>query len=266
MRGAWGIAWIQNRVLLAWLALVTVILTWLLAAPVAPMRDGVLRLVTDTPFLKKLVGGVMGLDLTGEVTVKLLVGSTWAHPFLLALIWGYAVVAASRYPTQEVEDHTVDFLMSQPVSRFGVLAAHGLLASLGLAWLVGFALLGFDLGCRNLGSDAPSLLEMIPVATSLFASGLWVLGATTLVAVHSRTRSRVLNTMLAFILWSLVLAYLKPFVPWAGKLSALGLLEYYRPGDILRSAAIPWMTVGGLSGVGLLLWSVGAWKLRSRDL
>ena len=243
-----------------------VILTWLLAAPVAPMRDGVLRLVTDTPFLKKLVGGVMGLDLTGEVTVKLLVGSTWAHPFLLALTWGYAAVAACRFPSQEVEDHTVDFLMSQPVSRVSVLAAHGLLALLGLAWLVGFALVGFDLGCRNLGADAPSMLEMIPVATCLFATGLWVLGATTLVAVHCRTRSRVLNVMLVFILWSLILAYLKPFVPWAGKLSAFGLLEYYRPGEILRSAAMPWATVGGLSAVGFALWAVAAWRLRFRDL
>jgi hypothetical protein len=241
-------------------------LTWLLGAPVAPMRDGVLKLVADTPFLQKLVGAVLGLDLTGQLTVKLLVGSTWGHPFLLAVVWGFAILGGSRFPAHEIEENFLDALMCHPLSRTTALAAHGIVTQAGLLWLLLVALLGFEMGCRGLGQDAPSVLEMLPVALVLWSSATLVLGLTALVAVHARERGRVVGPLLALALWSLLLAYLKPFLPWAAKFSAFGLLDYYRPGEILQSGLWPWADIGGLLAVGAVLWAVAAWRLSLRDL
>ena len=266
LRGALLIAWVQNRLALAWLTVGMFVLTWLLGAPVAPMRDGILKLVVDTPFLQKLVGGVMGLDLTGEMTVRLLMGSTWGHPFVLAVVWGFAILGGSRFPAHDIEENFLDALMCHPLSRTTALAAHAIVTQAGLLWLLLVALLGFHLGCRGLGEDAPSTIEMLPVVLSLWASATLVLGLTALVAVHARERGRVIGPLLALALWSLLLAYLKPFLPWAAKFSALGLLNYYRPGQILQSGLWPWSDIAGLAAVGVLLWGLAAWRLSSRDL
>lgn len=266
LRAALSVAWAQNRVALGWLSLAVFLLTWLLGAPVAPMRDGILRLVADTPFLQKLVGGVMGLDLTGEMTVKLLVGSTWGHPFLLAAIWGFAMLGGSRFPAHEIDEGYLDTLMCHPLPRTTALAAHAMVTLGGLLWLLAVALLGFGPGCRGLGSDAPSTGEMLPVALGLWASAVFVLGLTALVAAGAAERGRVVGLLLGFLLLGLLLAYLKPFLPWAARFSALSLLHYYRPGDILQSGQWPWSAVNGLVGAGALLWGLAAWRLSRRDL
>lgn len=266
MRGAVTIAWIVQRKRLLWLSVITILLTWLLAAPIGPIRDGVLRLVSETPFLQKLVGGVMGLELSGPLTVKLLVGSTWAHPFLLAVTWGFAVLGAGRFPAAEIEDGTIDTLLAQPVSRFTALAANSVVVLLGLVQLVLLALVGFHFGCRNLGQDAPAVVEMLPVALSLWASSVLVLGLATLASVHARERAQVNGPLLAVILGSLLLAYLKPFLPATERFAPLGLLHYYKPGEILQSGQWPWPSIVGLLSAAFLVWLFAAYRLQHRDL
>lgn len=266
MKGALTIAWVQTRQSLFWLSVIMLVLTWLLAAPIAPLRDGVLKLVSETPFLQKLVGGIMGLDLSGQLTLQLLVSSTWAHPFLLAATWGFATVGASRFPAREIEEGYLDTLLCQPLSRTNALIAHSAVTLAGLVWLTGVALLGFALGWRNLGEDAPALTQMLPVAVSLWASSVFVLGLATLVSAHAREAGRVIGILLGAILWSLLLAYLKPFVSWTATLAPLGLLHYYRPGEILHSGVWPLSSIAGLLASGLALWLLAASRLNARDL
>lgn len=266
MRGAVWIAWRQSRQSLLWLSVVMFGLCWLLAAPIAPLREGVLKLVSETPFLQRLVGGIMGLDLSGQLTLQLLVSTTWAHPFLLIACWGFATLGASRFPARELEQGTLDTLMCQPLSRTRALLAHTLVTLLGLLGLTAVALLGFTVGLRPLGNDAPTLTQMLPVAASLWASSVFMLGLATLVSAHSRHAGRVTGTLLGVTLWSLLLAYLKPFVPWTAPLAPSGLLHYYRPGEIMQSGTWPLASIAGLLAAGLALWLLAARKLNTRDL
>lgn len=266
MRALLHLAWIQNRLTLRWLSLSTVVLAWLLAAPLAPMRDGVLKMVAETPFLKKMLVGFMGLDLTGELTVKLLVGSTWGHPILLFSMWGFAVAGATRFPAQEIERESIDSLMAQPVSRSAVLLSQTVVVTVGLVILHIVALAGFVLGCLNLGTDAPALAEMVPVAVNLFILSLFVMSLATLASCLSSQRMKAAGALLWFGLLSLILGYLKPFLSMAKTLSWLGLLHYYRPGEIMNSGSLPWGHLGGLLLASLVCWGVAREVLVRRDL
>jgi ABC-type transport system involved in multi-copper enzyme maturation permease subunit len=225
-----------------------------------------MKFVSETPFLQKLGAGLLGFSGEGELTIKLLVGSTWSHPFIFLLLWGFVAVSLSRFPAQQIEEGSIDLVMSQPVSRAAVLAAQSLVALVSLAVFHGFALAGFLSGSRGLGSDALSAAELTPLLVNLFGTCLFMVGLSTLVSCSTSSRAGTLSAVLAFSLWSLLLSYLKPFVPLAGKLGSLGLLHYYHPGSILQTGSIPSASLAGLTGVGAFLWLAGLFVLKRRDL
>lgn len=55
MRGLARLAWLQNRVLTGYLGSGLALLSFLLAAPIGPIKDGVLQFVQDSPFLQKMI-------------------------------------------------------------------------------------------------------------------------------------------------------------------------------------------------------------------
>ena len=265
MRGLVRLAWLQNRVLTLYLSIGLALLSFLLAAPIGPIKDGVLQFVQDSPFLQKMIAALMGMDLGGALTVKLLVGGTWGHPFLLACMLGFAIVSAARFPAQEIEQGHIDFLLSAPVSRSRVLAAHVLVAWVCFGMLHLITLGAFWLGCVPLGADAPPVTEMIPLAASLFLTGIWMHSAATLLSCRGSTRAAVAGPLIAFGLWSMVIGYLRPFVHAAEVVSPLGLLHYYRPGTIMQSG-VEWSGPLVLLGSSVMFYGLAFWVIRRRDL
>ena len=265
MSGLLQLAWIQNRKTFLYLGVVLIILAYLLAAPIGPIKNGVLQMVQENAFLQKLLGAVIGLDLTGEMTLKLLVGGTWGHPFLIACMLGFGTICAARFPAQEIELDHIDLLMSGPASRGKVLTAHTLVGWGCLLVLHIVTLWAFWLGCLPLGSDAPEILDMLPLAGSLLAISIPVHAAATLLSTRTSSRGAVVGPLLAFLLWSLILAYVRPFVEFAQTLSPLGLLHYYRPGVIVQSG-MEWQTIGGLVALSMAFYGLAYWSLIRRDL
>ena len=176
MSGLLQLAWIQNRKTFLYLGVVLIILAYLLAAPIGPIKNGVLQMVQENAFLQKLLGAVIGLDLTGEMTLKLLVGGTWGHPFLIACMLGFGTICAARFPAQEIELDHIDLLMSGPASRGKVLTAHTLVGWGCLLVLHIVTLWAFWLGCLPLGSDAPEVgaWETVSCDLGVPLSILWV--------------------------------------------------------------------------------------------
>jgi ABC-2 family transporter len=258
--------WLHNRSALVWTGLGLFITAWLLAAPLAPLKDGVLKLIAESPLLQKFGAAVMGVDLQGELTVKLLAGTTWSHPFLFALLWGFGVNRSSHFPVQAAEDRTIDFLYSLPRSRAQILIAQSVILLLGLVLLATAALLGFLLGCRPLGQDALSFQEVFPLTFNLFCSAVAVLSLATLASVVFESRSRAIGACSLFCLWSLLLGYLQPLILWAKKLSFLGLLHYFRPGEILQSSAFPTQNCILLLSLGLVAGALALVLVDRRDL
>lgn len=258
--------WLQNRSALLWSGLGTWLTAWLLAAPLAPLKDGVLRLVAESPLLQKFGAAVMGVDLQGELTVKLLAGTTWSHPFLFALLWGFAVSRSTHFPVEAAEEKTIDFLFAIGGSRWQILAVqHSLLAAC-LLGLTGIALFGFQVGCLPLRQDAPALAEMVPVALNLLCTSLAVLSLASLASVLCRTRSQALGICATVCLWSLLLGYLQPVLPWAKKLSVFGLMHYYRPGEIMQSQSFPTQPCASLLLIALVLTLGAMVRVTKRDL
>ena len=258
--------WRQNLAAFWWTALALLVTAWLLAAPLAPLKDGVLKLISESPLLQKFGAGLMGIDLQGELTIKLLAGSTWSHPFLFALLWGYAVSRALHFPVQAGEDGTIDFLYALPFSRQTLLSAQSFMAVCGLSVLQGVAIGGFLLGSLALGQDALTFRELLPVSANLFCTSLTMLALGSLTSVVSKTKASAAGVAAVFGLWSLLLGYLKPILTSIESFSPLGLLHYYRPGEILQSGHFPAGDCLVLLTLAGLFWAAAHGLLRGRDL
>lgn len=265
MTGLLRLNWLRMKGLVLYLSLILSLLAYLLAAPIGPIKDGVLAMVKETPFLQKVLSAVLGLDLSGELTVKLLVGGSWGHPFLLACMIGFVAVCASRFPASEIEQGHIDLLMSFPVARGKVLSAGIVTTWGGLILLHLITLAAFYLGCLPLGVDAPSLGEMVPVAWSLLVTSIWMHALATLLSCYRSARSEVLGPILAFTLWSFVLGYIRPFVGLAETLAPVGLLHYYRPGIVMQSG-LEWQKLGFLLASATMFYLLAVRQLKRRDL
>lgn len=266
MRGSLRFFWWQGRVSLLVSMLLGFLLGWLLTYPIGPLSAGILKMVSQEPVLQKLLSAMMGSELDGPMTVKLLIGSTWSHPFVLALLWTYVMVGCSRYPAQYVQDGTIDWLLSQPLSRSSVLLAQTLQVLVGVALIVVSLTFGFFVGCGNLNVSAVSLRELALVGGNLFMTGVFFLGFSSLVSCLCSQRMRVLGWTSAFIFWSLLLGFLKPFWGVARTLAPSSLLNYFRPGEVLRTGEIELFSACVLLLGGLVLWLVAMRVLARRDL
>lgn len=256
----------QNLAAFGWTALALFVTAWLLAAPLAPLKDGILKLIAESPLLQKFGAGLMGIDLQGELTIRLLAGSTWSHPFLFALLWGFAVTRSTHFPVEVGESNSIDFLYALPFTRHQILLVQSLVAAAALLLLQGVTLGGFLLGSLPLGEDSLTTVELIPVAINLFCTSLTFLAIGTLVGILFRTRAAAHGVAGVFALWSLLLGYLKPVLPAVKSVSATGLLHYFKPGEILQSGRFPWQDCVVLTLLAVVFWVCAHLAIARRDL
>ena len=266
MKGALKLFWLEGRSSLLAVSLLAFLLGWLLTAPIAPMSTAILIFVDSQPLLQKLLSAMMGIELQGRFTMRLLIGGTWSHPFVFALLWGYVMVGCSRFPTQFLENGNIDWLLSQPVSRRSVLIAQSLNVLLGVTLLLSSLTCGFALGCASLGEDRPTPYELVLVGLSLGFTCIFLIGLTSCIACFSSRRMRVFSVVSGLSLWCLLLAYLKPFLTVADRLSPLGLLHYFRPGEILTTGGLDGYSNLALLGGGFVLWVMADRVLAHRDI
>ena len=104
------------------------------------------------------------------------------------------------------------------------------------------------------------------MALNLGSMALFFGGLATAISCYSSQRMKVWGVLSVLMLWSLLLGYLKPFLPLADRFSPLGLLHYFRPGEVLQTGRLPSQDLMFLLLGAVVLWSVGERILAHRDL
>ncbi|MFJ2867511.1 ABC transporter permease subunit [Kitasatospora sp. NPDC087314] len=197
-----------------------------------------------------------------------LLGAGLTHPFWIALqltvigSLGAAAVAA------DVESGTIELLMTRPVSRRRLLAERAGALVAATVLLNAAATLTVALGVAL----SPELHAAVPEG-GVFAAGLMgcalafcLTGPVLAVSALTRRRAYVIGAAVAFGAVGFALNFVALAWSPARSLRYLSPFHYYTPGDTLAHGGVPWLSLGVLTGVGLLGLLAAFRLLERRDL
>lgn len=230
------------------------------------MGEELLDFLSRFQFLQKIMEVTFGIETDGEVSLGILLAVCFTHAVVLMLSGSVVVATSSRIAAGEVERGTADLLLTLPIPRSTILVSTTLawgLAGIAVAICpllgIGLATLLFDLADVRLNAYWPAVANL---AALLLAMG----GATTLAANLTFRRGLAIGWVVGVAVVSMAIHLVEPFLESLSAIRFLGLLNYLRPVDIVRSGEWPWSDISILLGIGAVAWLVGGALFLKRDI
>lgn len=237
---------------------------WVLA--MANMADTLVELWQQLGFVRRLLQVMFSIDVEA-VSAQGLISFGMVHPFLLAVSWGVLIAGGTRTLAGEIDRGTADLLLSLPLTRPG---AYVTVSLVGVATCVAFGAL--PLAGLALGATFVTLREPIDfglmgiVAANFLALLLAVTGATMLVSAVVTRRGLAVAILVSGLLLSFLINFLEALIPAVAPLRFLGLLNYYRPVEVVRDNAWPLGNMLCLVGLAGVTWTAGLVWFSRRDI
>lgn len=218
-------------------------------------------------FLQKIIAALLGAEVGSFAPSTALAMLGWIHPFVLALVWAFAIVVCTRFPAGALETGTLDVWLSLPISRTGLLMGEGMAFLRNGAVLVVAGLLGNLVGSRVAGLAATaSAGSLVLVTCNLYALAIAVGGLATFFSCLFDRRGRAMGAAFAILLASFFQSSMASFNELVKRFGDLSLLTYYRPYFVLQGTRQPWGDIAVLVAVGAVFFLAGAFVLSRRDL
>jgi ABC-2 type transport system permease protein len=185
-----------------------------------------------------------------------LIMAAWNHPFILILISAWSIARASGAVAAEVERGTLDLILSRPISRWAYLAAHVVVAIVGLA-ILGLALMaGAAIAVRyNVLRETPSAGILLRPAINLAALGLPIYGYTLLASAVDHVRRRPASvgsvlTLAGFIAWFIAVYPVFHEMWWRPWLERISIFKAYNPVELVTTGETLGSSLALLGGIG----------------
>jgi ABC-type transport system involved in multi-copper enzyme maturation permease subunit len=213
--------------------------------------------------LNALFGGmIMGLNPLDMWLIGMFV-----HPLTLTLFSVFTVAVTSRTLAGEIEQGTVDILLSYPLARWKLVMSSGVVLLLGNLLLASAIWWGMQLGLyfSNV-SDTASWHEFRWVELNLFALFAAMGGVAFLFSARASERGRAVGFSIAFIVLSFfinLLAQLWSKIAW---MDVVSVFHYYRPQPILISHAAPYRDLMVLLTVAVVTFAAAVITFQRRDI
>jgi ABC-2 type transport system permease protein len=269
---------VVNRGLLLKAARETLVMTGLFGLGVA-VFEGLCAYIYPTLFpdfagslfqlewIRRMIAGLLGEELGGAIGPQALAALGWIHPLLMALFWGHEIVYWTRVPAGEIDQGTIDLLLSLPVRRIELFLSESAVWLIGGLCLVMLSLAGYLVGaCFVAPEDRTRIGQLVIVVANLFCLYVAVGGLACFISALSDRRGRAIGTAFAFALAFLVLQFVAQFWEPAKTIRFLSPLNYYRPMEILRNETWPIWDMLVLAAAGAILWLAAMIRLVRRDL
>ena len=190
----------------------------------------------------------------------------WNHPIALAIGAAVAIVLATRALAGEIENGAIEFLLSQPISRYGYFTANVIFAILALAALSLIGASGTLIGQQTYGLRAFDYLIMLKLVLNYFLLNLVWYGVTLAISVFGREAGRVAFTGFLLALISYLIQVIGQFWSAAEFLLPYTVNTYYSSKQILLENCLQAKSIGVLISVTLVSLCAGAWRLMKRDI
>lgn len=241
------------------------LLTFVLATFQKQFSEQLLQL----PFVNNMVSAFIGAERRPGVALgpEMFAAVPWAHPVVLALLWGHAIVTCTRVPSGEVDRGTIDVLMGLPVSRRTLYVSDSLATLAGGAVVSAMALLGNLLANARLDPASRQPVERLMIAAvSLLALHLAGGGLGWFCSSLSNRRGRAMGAAFVVAVAWLLVNYIGQLWEPARNLVHLSPLHYHEPLAILRTGDWPVKDLAIMLGVAAAGWCAGGVIFARRDL
>lgn len=215
------------------------------------------------PFVKNLLTEELALGIGSRGLIVF----AWNHPVVHAMLAAVIMTLASRAIAGEIEDGTLELILTQPLSRPIYLATQIIFAFFVLFGLISAMLIGVKLGLSIYGLQRVlSWPVFLPVALNLFSLEMAIYGVTLFLSSLCREAGRVVTITLLFVLLSYLLQAVTRLWPAIQFLQPYIIFEYYSPQRMVLNESISWGSIAVLLAVGLLTGGAGWWKFMRRDI
>lgn len=231
------------------------------------MGTELMEFVSRFEFLKKIFEFGFGLDVAGEISLTVLFAVCFTHGVVLLLSWSTIIATTTRVTSGEVERGTADLLLSLPVNR------HEVYLSTSLVWILAALLLsacpvfGVWIGIQVFETDEViHISRFFGPAVNFFLVLLAVGGVSSMIAALANRRGLAIAFVTFFLISSVVLNFVEPFIESIQQIRWLGLLSYFRPVDIVRTGDWPYFEFICLFALAGITWTVGLISFCRKDI
>ncbi len=246
--------WLQTLLFGFGMLLVMALLTHV----VPQAQHGLDEVLSSMPWVRTIMGALLGSDLGEEISARMLQSIVWVHPTVLAILWAHEIVFCTRLPAGEIDRGTIDILLGLPVSRRVVFVCESAVWLASGAYLLAMGGLGHLLaGPASAADGLADGSRFVIVLSNLYCVYLAVGGLAYLVSAMSDRRGRAVAVVFSIVLASFLLNFLAQFWEPAKRVAFLGLLNYYSPAEILRTGSWPLRDMFVLVSFAVLCWTLG---------
>ncbi len=246
--------------MVAWFALIMLV-TRSAAADVQAKTE-----MFDSPLTR---GFGLGSLVTPDGILAQLVGVSFNHPIVLALVGGATVTYGARACQGELRDGTLEFALARSVSRTSHLLAYAIviLVSLTMLMVVAWAsMIGFERAF-----DVPGTLDAGRAAVMCVNAGVSFLGFGAIALVASVFGARARNATFVTIgilvmMFAITFAERAWDADWLDVAGPLSLFHWYDPAPVLLGVSVPASHVLIPAAIAVGLFVVALWRFEHRDL
>lgn len=215
------------------------------------------------PFIQKIITEELALGIGSRGLIVF----AWNHPVVHAMLAAVMIMLASRAIAGEIEDGTLELILSQPLSRPAYLTTQIIFALFVLFGLISIMLVGVKLGLLRFGLQRVlSWPTFLPVALNLLSLELAIYGVTLFLSSLQREAGRVVTITLLFVLLSYLLQAVVRLWPAIQFLQRFTIFEYYSPQRMVLNESISWWNIAVLLTVSFATGGAGWWKFMRRDI
>lgn len=233
-------------------------------------------------FMPIEVEGLLPVSYTQMATAAGRIAIGYDDPIVLLLVTVWAVSRGSDAISGELNRGTMEMVLSQPVTRLGVLFSQGVWTLIGGALLAGVALLGTFIGLKTITLEQPPEIRVfVPAALNLFAITAFLAGLSTMVSSATNYRARTIGLVGGFYAVSMVVKIVGRVAQGWEWLTYFSFFTPFEPQLLVGDRQRAWnfwqplgdsFVVGGLGydsiliGLGLVFYVVAAIIFCRRDL
>jgi ABC-2 type transport system permease protein len=193
-------------------------------------------------------------------------GICFTHGVVLTLAWAVIIATTSRVTAGEIEKGTADLLLTLPVTRGEVYFSTSLVWFLAATILSICPVIGVWLGIQLFVEEVIDTRVYFRPALNFFFLLLAIGGISSMVSCLIDRRGLAVAVIIGILLASTVLNFIEPFIEGIGNIRFLGLLNYFRPVDVVRAGQWPVFEMVVLALIGIICWTIGLTAFCRKDI
>ena len=231
------------------------------------MGQELMAFLSQLGFLKRIFEFSFGIDVSGEVSITILLAVCFTHALVLMLSWATVIATTTRVTAGEIERGTADLLLTLPVRRSEVYLSTTLVWLLASLLLALCPLAGLWIGLQIIETEEVVLTSrFVKPAFNFFFLLIAIGGISSLISSCIDRRGLAVATVVGVLVVSVVLNFVEPFIPLIQRIRFLGLLNYFRPVDVVRLGQWPVMEMAVLLALGIACWTIGLIVFCRKDI